>query len=529
MTKTPLFSLPYRLAPRRTPVAPGAPKASPRKGILAAAILLGVSLPLLAGAMVGAGREVPTPTKQAESAAAIALLEPGEDRPGGDATSKGSVDNANAFSHASGNMDFKREFDFKIGNAIFRKNWVSSPASTQSSDGLGPLFNSRACQACHLKDGRGHPPMTPGIADDESHSMVMRLSVPPRHEEEATSPVKVNVIPDPTYGHQLQDLAIQGHKAEGRIAVTYEARPVTLAGGETVNLRTPHYTIADLGYGALASDVMMSPRIAPQMIGLGLLEAIPEDRILANADPDDANGDGISGRPNRVWSRKADKLTLGRFGWKAGVPSIDQQTAEAAANDIGLSSTLIRTPSGDCTEAQKECRDAPNGNSAKQQDAELGDELLKLVAFYSHNLAVPARRDPANPEILKGKALFNAIGCAGCHQPKFETGELPGQPHLSKQTIWPYTDLLLHDMGEGLADKRPEGQASGREWRTAPLWGIGLTETVNGHTMFLHDGRARSVKEAILWHGGEAEGARDRFAALSKEDRERLIAFVNSL
>jgi CxxC motif-containing protein (DUF1111 family) len=211
------------------------------------------------------------------------------------------------------------------------------------------------------------------------------------------------------------------------------------------------------------------------------------------------------------------------------VPSIDQQTAEAAANDIGLSSTMIRTASGDCTEAQKECRDAPNGNSAKQQDAELGDELFKLVSFYSHNLAVPARRDPSNPEVLKGKALFNSIGCAGCHQAKFETGDLPGQPHLSKQTIWPYTDLLLHDMGDGLADNRPEAQASGREWRTAPLWGIGLTETVNGHTMFLHDGRARSVKEAILWHGGEAEGTRDRFAALSKEDRERLIAFVNSL
>jgi CxxC motif-containing protein (DUF1111 family) len=220
---------------------------------------------------------------------------------------------------------------------------------------------------------------------------------------------------------------------------------------------------------------------------------------------------------------------LGRFGWKAGVPTVAQQAAEAFAGDIGISTTMMPFPSGDCTEKQADCLNAPNGASEKYQNAEVGDDLFKLVTFYSQNLAVPARRDPDVPEILKGKQLFYASGCAACHKPKFITGEVPGQPHLSQQLIWPYTDMLLHDMGEGLADNRPEGAASGSEWRTPPLWGIGLTETVSGHTLFLHDGRARNLTEAILWHGGEGQDARDKFAALSKADREALIAFVNSL
>jgi CxxC motif-containing protein (DUF1111 family) len=220
---------------------------------------------------------------------------------------------------------------------------------------------------------------------------------------------------------------------------------------------------------------------------------------------------------------------LGRFGWKAGVPTIAQQAAEAFAGDIGLSTTMMPFPSGDCTEKEKDCLDAPNGNSPKYQNVEVGDELFDLVAFYSQNLAVPARRKPGGPEILKGKEIFYRIGCASCHKPKFMTGDVPGQPHLSHQLIWPYTDMLLHDMGEGLADNRPEGAATGSEWRTPPLWGIGLTEIVSGHTLLLHDGRARNVTEAILWHGGEAEAARDRFAELSKVDRDALLAFVNSL
>jgi CxxC motif-containing protein (DUF1111 family) len=294
-------------------------------------------------------------------------------------------------------------------------------------------------------------------------------------------------------------------------------------------LRAPSYELIDLGYGPIDPDVMVSPRIAPQMIGLGLLEAVPEEQILALADPDDQDGDGISGKPNRVWSALHEREMLGRFGWKAGVPTIAEQAANAFSGDIGISTTLHPSGAGECTAKQTACVNAPSGNSPKYQNVEVGDELFKLVTFYAQNLAVPARRGADDPEVLKGKQIFYDIGCAGCHRPKFVTGEAPGQPHLSQQLIWPYTDLLLHDMGEGLADDRPEGKATGREWRTAPLWGIGLTETVSGHTLFLHDGRARNVTEAILWHGGEGEAARDKFADLPKVDRDALLAFVNSL
>ncbi len=508
------------------------PVLKPRRWFcLFATIAIGGAFPILAGAWQ---------TQGADAKAAIESLlapttdfsksEPGEDKPGGGATSRGSTDNANAFSHSSGNMDFKRELDFKIGNAMFRKTWVSAPASTNASDGLGPLYNSRACQNCHLKDGRGHPTLSPGGPDD-SHSILVRLSVPAttQEEKETLESHSANTLPEPTYGGQLQDLAIQGFKAEGRLNTTYRDVPVTLAGGEVVILREPKHEIVDLGYGPLALGTMISPRVAPPMIGLGLLEAVPEEQILGFADADDANRNGISGRPNRVWSREQKQVALGRFGWKAGVPTIAQQAAQAAACDIGLSTTMVPSPSGDCTETQKKCLGAPNGNSPKYQNAELGDELFKLVVFYSQNLAVPSRRKADDPEVLQGKKLFYQTGCVGCHRPKLMTGDAPGQPQLSHQLIWPYTDMLLHDLGDGLADNRPDGVATGQEWRTPPLWGIGLTETVNGHTLFLHDGRARNIGEAILWHGGEAKPARDAFAQLSKVDRERLIAFVNSL
>jgi CxxC motif-containing protein (DUF1111 family) len=456
--------------------------------------------------------------------------EPGEEKPGGGATSRGSTDTTNAFSLSSGNMDFKRELNFKIGNAIFRKNWVSAPSSPDASDGLGPLFNSRACQNCHLKDGRGHPPFSADVPDD-SGSMLVRLSVPPATEEERAKLAshRVNSLPDPTYGGQLQDRSIQGLVSEGKLKIDYAEQPVKLADGESLSLRAPHYALTDLDYGPISPEIMMSPRVAPPMIGLGLLEAVPEEQILALAQSEAASSEGISGKPNQVWSREHDKLMLGRFGWKAGIPTIAQQAAEAFNGDIGISSTMIPAGSGDCTEKEPDCLNAPSGNSPNYQNVEVGDDLFKLVRFYSQNLAVPARRRHGDAQVLHGKAIFYQSGCASCHNPKFLTGEVPGQPHLSHQLIWPYTDMLLHDMGDGLADHRPEGAATGNEWRTPPLWGVGLTETVSGHTLFLHDGRARNVTEAILWHGGEAEAARDKFAELPKTDREALLAFVNSL
>jgi len=456
--------------------------------------------------------------------------EASEEFPGGTATTNESINTRDAFSHFSHGIGFEGEGKFKVGNAIFRKLWVSAPSSTKASDGLGPLYNSRACQSCHFKDGRGHPPKA-NYPDDNAESMFLRLSIPPETEEQKRllAEHKINTIDEPVYGGQLQNLAIQGHDGEGHMHIAYEEVPVKLGDGSTVSLRKPTYTITDLKYGALHPKTMMSPRVAPQMIGLGLVEAIPEAQIRANADPDDKDGDGISGRTNEVWSLAENRVALGRFGWKAGVPSIRQQSASAFAGDIGISNPLVEKASGDCTPMQSVCVKAPNGNSERDGDLEIGSKLFDHVVFYAQNLAVPPRRNAKDATVLQGKALFYQLGCQACHTPSFTTGTVEGQRHLSNQKIWPYTDLLLHDMGEGLADNRPEGMADGREWRTSPLWGIGLTETVSGHTFFLHDGRARNLEEAILWHGGEAQASRDAYAALSKAEREALDAFVNSL
>ncbi|MGI9477604.1 MAG: di-heme oxidoredictase family protein [Hyphomicrobiaceae bacterium] len=453
---------------------------------------------------------------------------PSEAQPGGAATATNSTVNRNAFSHSSGNLEFAKEFDFKIGNAVFRKLWVSSPASTKSSDGLGPLYNARSCQRCHLKDGRGHPPNANWPADN-AVSMFLKLSIPPQTDADrkALASGWISAVPEPTYGLQLQDFAIQGHAGEGRMEKSYRKKHVMLAGGETVSLRVPSYRITALGYGPLHPATMISPRIAPQMIGLGLLEAVRETDIIAGEDPQDQNGDGISGRANRIWSDARNRLMLGRFGWKAAKPDVHEQTVGAFSGDMGLSTPLAAAAFGDCTERQQKCRHAPHG--APIGKTEVPENLLRLVVFYSRNLAVPPRRNLDTAIDRRGRVLFKQVGCASCHTPSFTTGPSSVSPHLAGQRIWPYTDMLLHDMGDGLADNRPEGRASGREWRTPPLWGIGLTNVVSGHTYLLHDGRARNVKEAILWHDGEARMSRDAFSRLAKKDRERLIAFVNSL
>jgi CxxC motif-containing protein (DUF1111 family) len=491
---------------------------------------------LPAAALAGAGADVlpGAEPRTAEEAARIATVtapttdfsapETFETRPGGAATHGKPID-ANAFSHSSANMSFARELDFKVGNGLFRKLWVSAPASTQSSDGLGPLFNARACQSCHLKDGRAHPPTGP---QDPAVGMFLRLSVPAEpgeiRPEIAAIQDYLTTLPDPVYGGQLQTFGIPGHAAEGRMQIAYADLPVALGDGEVVTLRAPSYAAVDLAYGPAAPDLQISPRVAPQMIGLGLLEAIPADDILAHEDPDDADGDGISGRANIVWSEEVAAPRLGRFGWKAGQAMISEQSASAFSGDIGISTDLLPEGWGECTEAQAACRAAPDGGAPEAEPT-----VLDLVTFYSRNLAVPARRDVDDPEVLEGKRLFYAAGCTGCHTPKFVTARLSDQPEQSFQLIWPYTDLLLHDMGAGLADHRPEARASGAEWRTAPLWGIGLTETVTGQQSFLHDGRARTLLEAILWHGGEAQAARDHVAQLPKPERDALIRFLESL
>lgn len=461
----------------------------------------------------------------APETAPAAAFEPGEDRPGGAATTDKSPDRS-VFSQPSANMAFERQFDFKLGDGIFRKLWTSSPSSTTSSDGLGPLYNARSCQSCHLKDGRGHPP----AAGEAPVSLFLRLSVPPRSADEraALADLQASVIPEPIYGTQLQTFSVQGVLAEGGFDLHYTDLPVSMADGETVMLRRPDYRITGLNYGPMDSQVMVSPRLTPPMIGLGLLEMIPESAIMAHADPEDANRDGIAGRPNRVWSFAEQKVMLGRFGWKAGMATIADQSASAFAGDIGLSTYLMPHSHGDCTPAQKDCMAAPVGDDPAEH-VEVPRKLFDLVVFYARNLAVPARREARAPAVLRGKQLFAEAGCASCHVPKYVTGSDPARPELSGQTIWPYTDLLLHDMGEGLADHRPEGLADGRQWRTPPLWGIGLTRTVSGHESLLHDGRARNVLEAILWHGGEAAAARGRVMQMSRQQREDLLAFIRSL
>ena len=451
--------------------------------------------------------------------------EPFEALPAGAATVR-SREMADAFSQPSGNMSFERQLDFKLGNGLFRKLWVAAPSTVRASDGLGPLYNARGCQNCHLKDGRGRPPAGP---DEPATSMFLRLSVPG-----GTGPAGIAdylaTLPDPVYGGQLQDFAAPGQQAEGRMLIRYTDVPVPLADGTIVTLQAPRYDATALSQGPLDPMVMLSPRVAPQMIGLGLLEAIPSADILAAADPDDADGDGISGRPNVVWSEASGRPMLGRFGWKAGAATIREQSASAFSGDMGLSTVLHPDPWGDCTTAEAACRSAPDGQEPGIRDGlEVDGESLDLVTFYSRNLGVPGRRHVDDAVVLHGKAVFYAAGCAACHRPKFVTDRLQDQPEQSFQLIWPYTDLLLHDMGEGLADNRPEGRATGREWRTPPLWGVGLTQTVSGHTRFLHDGRARNLLEAVLWHGGEAEAARDTVVKLPEPDRNALVAFLESL
>ena len=463
--------------------------------------------PLLALALVACDN-VETPT--------FSQPEPGEALSGGGTTVMKF--DQNAYSMPSANLAPMRRLDFSVGNSFFRNPWVIAPASTTARDGLGPLLNTNACQNCHIKDGRGHPPAPDATS---AVSMLVRLSIPagPEHAEVVR---ERGIAPEPSYGGQLQDMAIPGVAPEGKVRLRYSTEQVRFADGTEVELRRPEIELNDLAYGDMHPDTRMSLRIAPPMIGLGLLEAIPEEALLANADPDDRNGDGISGRPNRVFDQTSRQTVIGRFGWKAGQPSLNQQNADAFFNDMGLSTSLLSGSS--CTDRQTECRAMPDGG-----EPEVSDDILAQVLFYTRNLGVPARRNVDDPQVLAGKTLFHRAGCQSCHVPQFTTAADAAEPELANQLIRPYTDLLLHDMGEGLADDRAEFEAKGREWRTPPLWGIGLTQAVSGHTQFLHDGRARNLLEAILWHGGEAEKARQIVLGYDQNERTALLSFLESL
>lgn len=435
--------------------------------------------------------------------------------PGGIATVFNTT--GNAFGQPSPGLERMDELFFFVGNSFFNQNWVTAPASTTARDGLGPLFNARSCAGCHFKDGRGRPPEFDG---EIPTGFLVRLSVPGRS-------VHYEVQPDPIYGTQLQEAALLDLSAEGQIRIEYEEIHGKFADGTPYTLRKPTYHIDDLAYGDLHPEVMISPRVANQVIGLGLLEAIPEERLLSLADPTDQDGDGISGRPNYVRDFVNNRTVIGRFGWKANQPHLLQQVASAFSGDMGITTSIF--PQLNCTAAQTECADLPDGGTPEIDD----DDLLKVV-LYTSTLAVPARRNMDQATVEKspvqlGETLFHESGCAACHTPYHQTGVHPTIAAFSHQHIYPYTDLLLHDMGPDLADGRPDFQATGSEWRTPPLWGIGLFETVNGHTYLLHDGRARSIMEAILWHGGEGEHAKEKVLELNQTERDALVAFVESL
>ena len=437
-------------------------------------------------------------------------IEEGELYPGGETTNT-FLQGSNAFILPAENMLIEHEPSFYTGNSFFNQAWVETPSSTQKRDGIGPLFNARSCASCHFKDGRGAPP-----EDGETFlGLLLRISID-------GSDVHGRPNPSPGYGTQIQPFSILNVETEAAPTLKYEEIEGTYGDGTSYFLLKPSYEIKNLAYGELSDEIMISPRIAPMVIGMGLLESIPLSRLEELEDIDDVDDDGISGKINRIWNPVSQSIDVGRFGWKSEAATVRHQVAEAFLGDIGITNPILGT--NNCASLQDECREQPNGG-----EPEIEEDLFNKVVLYSSLLAVPMRRKWDSSEVASGKSLFNEIGCEQCHTSTHVTSSDSEFSELHNQKIWPYTDLLLHDMGEGLADNRPVFLANGSEWKTPPLWSLGLIESVNKHTRFLHDGRARNLAEAILWHGGEGEDSKERFRNLSLEERENIISFIKSL
>ena len=466
---------------------------------------------MLLGGLAACSNYDPDPNLGIDPAA---TYEPGEEYSGGE---RGTVFDfsVNAFGDGASGLAGDSAGAFVTGNSFFRSNWVIAPASVTSRDGLGPLLNAVSCSGCHTLDGRGRPPQT---ESERLSGLLIRLSRP-------GTDLHGGPLADAAYGLQLATQANPGVAAEGDMLVHYDEQPGTYADGSAYALRRPSYSWRNLGYGTMPADMQYSPRLAPQIPGLGLLEAVDASTIEALADPQDANHDGISGRPNYAWDKAAGKLLLARFGWKANQTTLRQQVADAFGADMGLTTSINPVPDLSSVQVNQYHLDQlPNGGSP-----EVTDYQLNVVSFYCASLAVPARRSVKEPAVLQGKQLFAQVGCGSCHVARLQTGTSGTIPEFRGQTIRPYTDLLLHDMGPALADGRPDYLATGSEWRTPPLWGLGMLKTVNNNAFLLHDGRARTPEEAILWHGGEAEAARVAFTKLSKEQRTQLLTFLQSL
>jgi CxxC motif-containing protein (DUF1111 family) len=408
-----------------------------------------------------------------------------------------------AFRQPLGPLTEDQRARFALGKQLFENDWALAPGPRPGLDGIGPFFDRLSCDGCHTLAGRGEPPRAP---DFPMVGMIVRLSIPGHAANGAP-------LPHPAYGYQLDRNAVAGVPIEGQAFVRYSEEPGRYADGARYSLRRPHYRFAELGYGPLGKSTLISVRVAPQLAGLGLLEAVPDAALITSG----------RGAPNRVAAVGASALALGRFGWKAAVPSLRQQIASALTLDIGITNPLY--PANDCTAVERACLAMA---AAATRHPKIEAARLEAIVFYIAHLAPPARHHLDAPSVRTGERLFAQAGCAACHRPTLVTGDA-ADPLLAHRTIRPYSDLLLHDMGAGLADGRPEFAASGRSWRTPPLWGLGQIAIVNGHEFLLHDGRARGPAEAILWHGGEAKSARDAFRALSKEERVALLTFLDSL
>jgi CxxC motif-containing protein (DUF1111 family) len=410
------------------------------------------------------------------------------------------------FSVPAPNLSSEIQEKHDAGDIDFEQSFVTAPSPVFG--GLGPVFNHISCVGCHPADGRAPFPTDLNV----SNGLLFRVSIP-------GTDLHGGPVDAPGFGGQLQQRANAGKKPEAQINVSYEQKVIVFADGTSVTLRKPVFNLSD-PYMPFPTGMMFSPRLAPPVFAMGLLEAIPENRLIALQDVNDADNDGISGKINYVWDVASSSLKPGRFGWKAEAPTSLQQVAGAYHQDMGITNPLFKTESS-YGQAQYDGLD---------DETEINQTVLENVTVYVQTLGPPAPRDLDDDTVLKGRTLFYEANCISCHTPKHITASNFSEiPEFSNQTIYPYTDLLLHDMGDDLADNRPTYLATGNEWQTRPLWGIGLTEFNNGHTNFLHDGRARNIEEAILWHGGEAEASKLYYTNLSKTDRDAVLKFINAL
>ena len=414
-------------------------------------------------------------------------------------------DNSNAFSTVAPNASGTDFTNHAFGDAQFEQSFVTAPATVNG--GLGNIFNNTSCVSCHIKDGRSAFPSN----ITNLSGLLLRGSI-------AGFGLNGSPNPIPGFGTQIQNQAVFGSVPEARYQVSFTTINETLADGTVISLRKPIFTLVD-SYIALPSNILLSPRIATPVFGLGLLEAISEADILSKQDINDLDNDGISGKANYVWDPVLGQTKLGRFGWKANSSSVLVQCAGAYVEDMGVTNYVFPNETG---------FNQSNGQDGLNDDPEISNGILDAVALYCKTLAVPASRSATNIDVRRGAKIFEEISCVKCHSPK-QQSSYNAIASISNQIFYPYTDLLLHDMGADLADNRPDYLATGTEWKTRPLWGIGLTQIVNGHTHFLHDGRARNITEAILWHGGEAQNSKEKFKQLSTQKRNELLAFINSL